>query len=114
ADGLRVTWNWHRWPSSQYQCWYAVTADRWLETPDAGDRQRGEFCRILDMEFYDRHCRQSGGVAIVPPPGARGGFVTIWPVIALGWRDVIGDPLHVGPLPARARNRWLAAFGFGQ
>jgi hypothetical protein len=112
-NGLSLTWHWHRWSNSRYRCFYAVTADRWLESPDAGDPLRGEGCLSIDMEAYQRHCRRSGGVPVAAP-NADEAFVTIWPVISLAWKDIIGDPLHIGPVPARQRAGWLASLVWGQ
>jgi predicted Ser/Thr protein kinase len=106
-NGFHLTWHWHRWANSRYKCYYAVTADRWLETPDAGNPNRGEGCLAIDMEAYQRHSRRGGGVPIAAPD-AEEAFVTVWPVIALEWKDVIGDPLHIGPIPVRHSRNWLA------
>jgi hypothetical protein len=65
------------------------------------------------MEAYQRHCRRSGGVPVAAP-NADEAFVTIWPVISLAWKDIIGDPLHIGPVPARQRAGWLASLVWGQ
>ena len=73
----------------------------------------GYNCLAIDLEAYQRHCRRAGGVPIAPP-NADEAFVTIWPVISLDWRDIVGDPLHVGPIPARQRAGWLASLVWRQ
>jgi hypothetical protein len=32
------------------------------------------------------------------PAGARQLFVTVWPLLDLGWVTLAGEPLHLGPL----------------
>ncbi len=115
ADGvLRLTWHWDRWAKCRYQCCYAVTAERWLESPGDGDPHRGEGCLSVEIEAYQRLCRLAGGVAIALPAGADEAFITIWPVLPLGWRDIVGNPLHVGPVAVKSRRKWLAALGLSQ
>lgn len=45
----------------------------------------------------EAHRRVGGGLAAPPLPGKTRLFVTVWPVIDLGWTELVGPPLHLGP-----------------
>jgi hypothetical protein len=79
-------------------CWswgghVAVDGRRFLNRPDEADPYSRLTCRA------ENHQREGGGVTLVPPAGAAQAYVTIWPVVELGWTTVFGPPLTVGPVP---------------
>jgi hypothetical protein len=53
----------------------------------------------------ENHQREGGGMTIVPPHGAALAYVTIWPVVELGWTTLYGPPLAVGPVPLSSGRR---------
>ena len=50
----------------------------------------------------DDHRRSVGGMRIFPTSGGET-CVTIWPVVNLGWKELVGQPLFIGPIEA-SRN----------
>jgi hypothetical protein len=51
------------------------------------------------------HLLVNGGALVLAPQGCRQLFVTVWPVVDLGWTRRIGPPLCVGPnLDGSPRN----------
>ncbi|QJW96193.1 hypothetical protein [Frigoriglobus tundricola] len=78
-------------------CIVAVDGRRFLTNPDEAD----PFSRLTCKP--ENHQREGGGITVVPPPGASQAYVTIWPVVELGWSTVHGPPLTVGPVPVGAR-----------
>lgn len=45
----------------------------------------------------EAHRRAGGGVPVWTAPGKTRVHVTLWPVIDLGWTELVGPPLHLGP-----------------
>jgi hypothetical protein len=45
------------------------------------------------------HRRNQGGAAVLVPPGCRRLYVTVWPVVDLGWGFWTGPAFRVGPHP---------------
>ena len=90
---VRVKWT---WPSFDLigKCWLAVHEKKLQRPEEVGDR-----ITWFDPDSHRGHQR-SGGVPIAPlmPAGARSVWVTVWPVIDIGWLSVVGNPLHLGPI----------------
>jgi hypothetical protein len=88
-----VRWAWPHFDRVTH-CLIATHPERFLEAPEQMD---GEASRIDAAEL-----RRANGFPVVL--SARGRvFVTVWPVIHVGWTDLIGPPLHIGPLAPGAR-----------
>ncbi len=91
-----VRWAWPYFDRVTH-CLVVTHPDRFLQAPD---EVGGDAGRIDATEFR----RAMGGFRIGLPPAGRGRvFVTIWPVIDVGWTDLVGQPLHVGPIAAGVR-----------
>jgi len=78
-------------------CVVVVDGRRFLGNPDEADPYSRLTCKA------ENHQREGGGITVVPPAGASQAYVTIWPVVELGWTTVHGPPLTVGPVPV---GRW--------
>lgn len=78
-------------------CVVVVDGRRFLNNPGEADPYSRLTCRA------ENHQREGGGITLVPPPGAQQAYVTIWPVVELGWKTVFGAPLTVGPVPVSGR-----------
>jgi hypothetical protein len=78
-------------------CLVVVDGRRFLDRPEDADPYSRLTCRA------ENHQREGGGITVVPPPGATHAYVTIWPVVELGWTTVQGPPLTVGPVPVGGR-----------
>ncbi|MDY3554876.1 hypothetical protein R5W24_004006 [Gemmata sp. JC717] len=74
-------------------CVVAVDARRFLTDPAEADPYSRLNC------LAENHQREGGGVTLVPPAGAAHAYVTVWPVVELGWKTVYGPPLNIGPVP---------------
>ncbi|HEY1190553.1 MAG TPA: hypothetical protein VGE74_23165 [Gemmata sp.] len=77
-------------------CVVAVDGRRFLSDPAEADPYSRLNC------LAENHQREGGGVTLVPPAGATHAYVTIWPVVDLGWKAVYGPPLNIGPVPVGA------------
>lgn len=55
------------------------------EVPGAGERLT-----------FDRF-RREGGIVVTVPPGVRRPTVVVWPVVDLGWTEILGAPVRLGP-----------------
>ncbi len=73
-------------------CLVGVDKARHVTSPSEVDQYSLLRCRVED------HVREGGGKRLIPPPGARQMYVTIWAVVELGWTTVYGPPLHLGPV----------------
>ncbi len=74
-------------------CVVVVDGRRFLDRPEDADPYSRLTCKA------ENHQREGGGITVVPPAGASQAYVTIWPVVELGWTVVHGPPLTVGPVP---------------
>ena len=91
AGGSAVTARW-AWAQSRLvkTCLVASDAMRFLDRPE--EARKG----TLNLD-PDTHRRGKGGTAIALPHGCRKLFVTVWPVVDLGWDRRIGPPFRIGP-----------------
>lgn len=89
---VKARWAWGGHGLISY-CVVAVDGRRFLANPDEAD----PFSRLKCLA--ENHQREGGGITLVPPAGAAQAYVTIWPVVDLGWTTVHGPPLAVGPVP---------------
>jgi hypothetical protein len=86
---LIARWSWveQRWVR---HCLVAADPARFFERPEEA---KG---RTLNLD-PDAHRRAQGGAAVLSPPDCRRLYVTIWPVVDLGWGRRTGPPLRIGP-----------------
>jgi hypothetical protein len=96
---VKACWAWGGHGLITY-CVVGVDGRRFLNDPNEAD----PYSRLKCMA--ENHQREGGGVTVVPPAGAVQAYVTIWPVVELGWTTVHGPPLTVGPVPVGGGNRW--------
>lgn len=89
---VKARWAWGGHGLISY-CVVGVDARRFLNEPTEAD----PYSRLKCMA--ENHQREGGGITVVPPAGAAQAYVTIWPVVELGWTTVFGPPLAVGPVP---------------
>jgi hypothetical protein len=92
--GILVRWHWRSLDELSY-CLLAM-GECFFETPD-------EPRKVVRVEREDY--RRGGSGFLVPAP--RGGsevFVTIWPILDLGWIELAGEPLHLGPIKLADRG----------
>jgi hypothetical protein len=98
-------WNWPRFGLPDRWCLIALHPQRFLQTPGEANEET--------LRPRQHSCRSGGYTLSWPETGDRV-FVTIWPTITLDWKqfgrdEVVGPPLHVGPIPlvdAKGRQRW--------
>ncbi len=85
-------------------CVLAIDGRRFLDKPGEAEPYSRANCQP------DTHQREGGGFTLVPPGGAEQAYVTIWPVVELGWTTIQGPPLKIGPVPLGAASatgtRW--------
>lgn len=97
---ILVRWTWRHFGRISH-CRVAVSPQHFFQ--DSADTS-GQFM-IWDAEH---HRRAGGGIPLSPVSGKRRLYVSVWPVIDLGWEKppaappIIGPPLHLGPV--RFRN----------
>jgi hypothetical protein len=89
---VKARWAWGGHGLITY-CVVGVDGRKFLTNPDEADPYSRLTCKA------ENHQREGGGITVVPPPGAAQAYVTIWPVVELGWTTVHGPPLTVGPVP---------------
>ncbi|MBN9118031.1 MAG: hypothetical protein J0I06_02495 [Planctomycetes bacterium] len=89
---VKACWAWGGHGLITY-CVVGVDGRKFLSSPDEADPYSRLTCKA------ENHQREGGGITLVPPPGAAQAYVTIWPVVELGWTVVHGPPLTVGPVP---------------
>lgn len=94
---VKACWAWGGHGLITY-CVVVVDGRKFLERPEDADPYSRLTCKA------ENHQREGGGITVVPPVGASQAYVTIWPVVELGWTSVQGPPLTVGPVPVG--NRW--------
>ena len=99
VNGITVTARW-AWATSRLvkTCLVASDTRRFLERPE--DANRGTV--NLDP---DTHRRSKGGATFGLPPGCRKLYITVWPVVDLGWERRIGPPFRVGPYNSAANGK---------
>jgi hypothetical protein len=95
---VKACWAWGGHGLITY-CVVGVDGRRFLNDPNEAD----PYSRLKCMA--ENHQREGGGITVVPPAGAAQAYVTIWPVVELGWTTVHGPPLTVGPVPVGG-GRW--------
>ena len=78
-------------------CLVAADPTRFLDRPE--DARHGT--QRLDPDSYRR---TRGGTSLALPPGVRRLYVTVWPVVDLGWDRRTGPPLKLGPFDTQARR----------
>lgn len=90
----RVQVNWG-WPDFDLLTWCVVGQDRRRPParPEDVDRTATGVCHPSDYR------RGNGGFQVPLLAGAGPLYVSVWPVVDLGWAEVTGPPLHVGPVP---------------
>ena len=98
ALGISVTARW-AWATTRLvkTCLVASDTRKFLDRPE--DANRGTV--NLDP---DTHRRSKGGTTFTMPPGCRKLYVTVWPVVDLGWDRRIGPPFQVGPYNSNANG----------
>jgi hypothetical protein len=98
STGYAVTarWTW-RQTSLVRTCLVAADSTRFLARPD--ESRHGT--QRLDPETYRR---TKGGTSVSLPAGARKLYVSVWPVVDLGWDRRTGPPLKLGPYLVRAQS----------
>ncbi len=89
---VKACWAWGGHELITY-CLVAVDGRRFLTDPNQAD----VFHRLKCLA--ENHQREGGGITLVPPPGAAQAYVTVWPVVELGWTTIYGAPLTIGPVP---------------
>jgi hypothetical protein len=95
---VKACWAWSGHGLISY-CVVVADGRKFLSNPDDADK----FSRLKCLP--ENHQREGGGMTIVPPQGAALAYVTIWPVVELGWTTLYGPPLAVGPVPLTAGRR---------
>jgi len=96
APLLMVRWDWAE-QGLVSSCKLAFDPARHLTTPD----QAGPYAT---SEVRPEDFKRNGGGAYLPWPGKL--YVTVWPMVQLGWTELVGPPLHVGPVgPPPPRRR---------
>lgn len=93
---VKACWSWGGHGLITY-CAVGVDGRKFLANPEDADPYSRMKCKPED------HQREGGGITVVPPPGSATAYVTIWPVVELGWTTVHGPPLTVGPVPVGRR-----------
>ena len=100
---VKACWSWGGHGLISH-CIVAVDGRRFLADPSEAD----PYSRINCLP--ENHQREGGGITLVPPNGAPQAYVTIWPVVELGWKTIYGAPLTIGPVPvgstSPSASRW--------
>jgi hypothetical protein len=95
TGAVTARWPWP-WPhfGKVFYCRVATDPGRFFNTPA---EPRGS------AKLYGNDHARTGGFSVVPMPGWRKAYVTVWPVIDLGWGgEIAGRPLKLGPFPLAA------------
>lgn len=95
---VKACWAWSGHGLISY-CVVVADGRKFLAQPGDAD----PFSRLKCLP--ENHQREGGGMTIVPPQGAALAYVTIWPVVELGWTTLYGPPLAVGPVPLATGRR---------
>jgi hypothetical protein len=86
-------WNWPGFGLID-SCRVAQDPARWYETPDEAPD------RMMNWTM-DNHRSCAGGVPVPNLYDVAHIYVTVWPVLDLGWLQVAGRPLQLGPVPVQ-------------
>jgi hypothetical protein len=92
---VKACWSWGGHGLISY-CAVGIDGRKFLAKPDDADPYSRMQVRPED------HQREGGGHTF-SPLGLSTVYVTIWPVVELGWTTVHGPPLTVGPVPVGRR-----------
>lgn len=92
---VKACWSWGGHGLISH-CVVVVDGRRFLSDPAEADPYSRLDC------LAENHQREGGGVTLVPPAGAAHAYVTVWPVVDLGWKTVYGPQLNIGPVPVGA------------
>ncbi len=95
---LKACWAWGGHGLISH-CVVVVDSRRFLNTPEEADPYARLSCKA------ENHQRDGGGIVVSAPIGASQAYVTVWPVVELGWTVVHGPPLTVGPVPVNGSKR---------
>jgi serine/threonine protein kinase len=87
---VQVRWTWPYFGAISH-CRVAVSAERCFETIAQAKGQTMHW-------DADDHRRVGGGMEVPAFAESRRMFVTVWPALDLGWTELIGPPLHIGPI----------------
>jgi hypothetical protein len=79
-------------------CLVAFDTRRFLDRPEEASRG------TVNID-PDTHRRARGGSPFTLPAGSAKIYVTVWPVVDLGWDRRIGPPFRIGPYSALATGR---------
>ncbi|HEV3166674.1 MAG TPA: hypothetical protein VGZ22_21795 [Isosphaeraceae bacterium] len=86
---IKVRWTWEHARLISF-CHVAVEYSGFANTPaEAG---RGTL-KVMQVDY-----QRGSGAALPIEQGRRKLFVTVWPVADLGWIELTGPPLHLGPM----------------
>jgi hypothetical protein len=86
---IRIRWSWSA-SRRVHVCLLAVEKTGFLEVP----WQTRSLIRVEEADY-----RRGGGGFLIPAPQGGGDvYVTLWPILDLGWVQMTGSPLHLGPL----------------
>jgi hypothetical protein len=89
-----VQWMWPLFDRVTF-CWVSIDPNTFYEKPE-DDPNRLEW----DAESY----RAAGSAVPIPSFGLRQlAWVTVWPVLELGWKKLVGRPLKLGPVKMRRK-----------
>jgi hypothetical protein len=89
SGGVTAKWVWPH--ECVHYCHVVVDPDSFFEIPEEAE---GGTTRVF-AESY----RRAGGLPLPLLPRWRRACVTVWPVIDLGWLQLRGQPLKLGPVP---------------
>lgn len=85
-DCIKLQWSWPDFTLIS-SCYVDVKDGQHATTPT----KHRIICSV------DDHRRAVGGMRIFPTSGGET-CVTIWPVVNLGWKELLGQPLFIGPI----------------
>ena len=82
---IKLQWSWPDFALIS-NCYVDVNEGRHAKSPTP----KRLICSV------DDHRRAVGGMRVFPTKGET--CVTIWPVVNLGWKELLGQPLFIGPI----------------
>jgi hypothetical protein len=85
-DCIKLQWS---WPD------FVLISSCYVDVKDGQHATTPTSHRIICS--VDDHRRAVGGMRIFPTSGGET-CVTIWPVVNLGWKELLGQPLFIGPI----------------
>ena len=106
SAGYTITARW-TWGQTRLvrTCLVAADSSRFLDRPE--EAKHGT--QRLDPDTYRR---TKGGTSLSIPQGTRKLYVTVWPVVDLGWDRRTGPPLKLGPYIAGASRPGRASSAY--